>query len=144
SRRRGTDVFLTPSDLAASGEMPRLILGKLFHGTMKPLSRLPVILGLALAAAAVHAAEFIPREWTIDGVKREALIYVPSNATATAAPLVFVFHGHGGKMQGAARSMPFHEVWPEAIVVFPQGLKTPGRLTDPEGKLPGWQQAAAD
>jgi polyhydroxybutyrate depolymerase len=42
-------------------------------------------------------------------------------------------------MQQAARSQPFHEVWPEALVVFMQGLPTPGRLTDPEGKRNGWQ-----
>jgi polyhydroxybutyrate depolymerase len=33
-------------------------------------------------------------------------------------------------------------VWPEAIVVYPQGLNTPGPLTDPEGKEPGWQSRA--
>jgi len=106
--------------------------------------QLPLILCLAWVTVAGRAAELTPREWTIDGVKREALIYAPSSATTTPAPLVFVFHGHGGNMRGSARSMPFHQVWPEAIVVFPQGLKTPGRLTDPEGKLPGWQQAATD
>jgi len=35
-----------------------------------------------------------------------------------------------------------HKLWPEAIVVCPQGLNTPGRLTDPEGKKPGWQHSA--
>src|SRR5262249_54094918 len=29
-------------------------------------------------------------------------------------------------------------------VVYMQGLPTPGKLTDPEGKRPGWQQAAGD
>jgi polyhydroxybutyrate depolymerase len=33
----------------------------------------------------------------------------------------------------------YHRQWPEAIVVYMQGLNTPGRLTDPEGKRPGWQ-----
>ena len=37
-----------------------------------------------------------------------------------------------------------HELWPEAVVVYMQGLSTPGRLTDPEGKKPGWQSAAGD
>src|SRR6476620_8494352 len=32
-----------------------------------------------------------------------------------------------------------HELWPEAIVVYLQGLPTPGRLTDPDGKAAGWQ-----
>jgi len=39
-----------------------------------------------------------------------------------------------------ARGFGIHTRWPEAIVVYPQGLNTPGRLTDPDGKRPGWQQ----
>ena len=44
-------------------------------------------------------------------------------------------------MRNAARSFHLHTLWPEALVVYPQGLDTPGRLTDPEGKRPGWQAA---
>ncbi len=32
----------------------------------------------------------------------------------------------------------------EAILVCPQGLNTPGQLTDPQGQLPGWQKAPGD
>lgn len=85
-----------------------------------------------------------PRQWTVEGVKRQALVYVPPKAAAEAAPVVFVFHGHGGGMNNTARSFHLHQLWPEAIVVYPQGLNTPGRLTDPEGKKPGWQHAAGD
>jgi polyhydroxybutyrate depolymerase len=84
------------------------------------------------------------RDWTIDGATREALLYAPATAKTTAAPIVFVFHGHGGNMRNAARSFHIHTLWPETIVVYPQGLNTPGRLTDPEGKLPGWQSTAGD
>ncbi len=92
-----------------------------------------------------HAADLpVRREWTIDGVKREALVHVPANAREKAAPVVFGFHGHGGSMQNAARSFRLHELWPEAIVVYMQGLNTPGRLTDPEGKRPGWQGRVGD
>ncbi|MBI5769184.1 MAG: esterase [Verrucomicrobia bacterium] len=52
---------------------------------------------------------------------------------------MFAFHGHGGNMRNPARTWAYHQLWPEAIVVYPQGLNTPGRLTDPEGKKPGWQ-----
>jgi polyhydroxybutyrate depolymerase len=45
-------------------------------------------------------------------------------------------------MQHAARTFHFHTLWPEAIVVYMQGLNTPGRLTDPDGAKPGWQIAA--
>nr|MCU0792665.1 hypothetical protein [Opitutaceae bacterium] len=38
--------------------------------------------------------------------------------------------------------LAIHAEWPEAIVVYPQGLPTPGKLTDPEGKRAGWQAGA--
>ncbi len=42
-------------------------------------------------------------QWTVDGVEREALVAAPQNPPASGAPLVFVFHGHGGNMNNAAR-----------------------------------------
>src|SRR5712691_11551343 len=84
------------------------------------------------------------REWTVDGVAREALTYAPPQAKSEPTPIVFAFHGHGGTMQQAARSFGFHTHWPEAIVVYMQGLNTPGQLTDPEGKKPGWQKTIGD
>lgn len=112
---------------------------------MKTLSRrLFLLLGLSLAAcvSASAAEEPARREWTVDGVVREALVYVPASAKTNAAPVVFAFHGHGGNMRNTVRSFHIHTLWPEAIVVYPQGLNTPGRLTDPEGKKPGWQHGA--
>ena len=83
-------------------------------------------------------------EWTVDGAAREALVSAPSKEGSGPPPLVFAFHGHGGSMQNAVRSFSFHTQWPEAVVVYPQGLPTPGRLTDPEGKKAGWQSAVGD
>jgi polyhydroxybutyrate depolymerase len=101
---------------------------------------------LSLFVATLHSAfaadPLVHREWTVDGVAREALISIPATAKTAPAPLVFGFHGHGGNMQFAARSYHIHTLWPEAIVVYPQGLNTKGQLTDPEGKKPGWQGAA--
>ncbi|MEO5801920.1 MAG: prolyl oligopeptidase family serine peptidase [Verrucomicrobiota bacterium] len=95
---------------------------------------------LILCLAHVGAADDLPRrEWKIDGVTREALVHIPADAKTNAAPIVFAFHGHGGSMQNAARMFHIQTIWPEAIVVYMQGLNTPGRLTDPEGKKPGWQ-----
>lgn len=79
------------------------------------------------------------REWTVGETTREALLHVPDAAKTEPAPVVFAFHGHGGTMQRAAAMFDYHHVWPEAIVIYMQGLNTPGRLTDPEGKRPGWQ-----
>jgi polyhydroxybutyrate depolymerase len=84
------------------------------------------------------------REWTVDGVAREALVHVPASAKTKPAPVVFAFHGHGGNMRQAARSFGYHTLWPEAVVVYMQGLNTPGKLTDPEGKKPGWQHSIGE
>ncbi len=110
----------------------------------RSLLRVGFRLGLVLAAAGLAraAAEPARREWNVDGVTREGLVYVPAQATTQPTPLVLVFHGHGGTARNAARSFALHPLWPEAIVVYLQGLNTPGRLTDPEGKKPGWQSAA--
>ena len=99
----------------------------------------PIVGFLTLTLAAAAAADpLAEKEWKIDGVARKALVYTPP-ITTTQAPLVFVFHGHGGSMANAAKTFRVHTLWPEAVVVYPQGLNTPGRLTDPEGKRPGWQ-----
>lgn len=99
-------------------------------------------LGLAFAWSS-RAEEPLKRQaLTVDGVSREFLIYAPARAKTETSPLVFGWHGHGGSMMNAARSYHIHTLWPEAIVVYPQGLNTPGRLTDPEGKKAGWQSNA--
>ena len=98
----------------------------------------------AVMVARGWAAEagLVTREWTVDGVVRKALVRVPANA-AGKAPVVFAFHGHGGNMTQASRSFGVHTRWSEAIVVYLQGLPTTG-MTDPQGKLPGWQKAPGD
>jgi polyhydroxybutyrate depolymerase len=93
---------------------------------------------LSAASVCAQTATGLQRlEFTVDGVTREALIHRP--AGTNPAPVVFVFHGHGGNMRQAARSFGIERHWPEAIVIYMQGLNTPGQLTDPEGKRPGWQ-----
>jgi polyhydroxybutyrate depolymerase len=103
------------------------------------------VLVLLLAAANLAAADNPPRkEWTVEGVTREALVYVPASAKAVPCPVVLAFHGHGGTMQNAAKKFAYHKLWPEAIVVYMQGLNTPGVLTGPEGKMPGGHQLPDD
>lgn len=96
-----------------------------------------------------RSAETLPEgfqkwELQVDGVTREALVYAPASAKEKATPLVFVWHGHGGSGRGTVRSFAMHTHWPEAISVYASGLNTPGRLTDPEGKKPGWQGRVGD
>ena len=90
-----------------------------------------VLLPLLLVAADPTA-----RTWTVDGVKREAQVVAPAG---TPTRLVFDFHGHGGTARHAARAHALHAHLPDAVVVYPQGLNTPGQLTDPDGKKTGWQ-----
>ena len=85
-----------------------------------------------------------PMTWTVGELQREAIVYPPSKKSDEPAPVVFGFHGHGGSSRNAASSFGFEKLWPEAIVVYMQGVPTPGRLTDPEGKRNGWQSDVGD
>jgi len=58
-------------------------------------------------------------------------------------PLLVFFHGHGGNARAAAQRIHFRDEWPEAIVVYPQGLPTASPI-DPGGRLPGWQRQAGE
>ncbi|WP_345949315.1 prolyl oligopeptidase family serine peptidase [Mucilaginibacter sp. PAMB04274] len=84
------------------------------------------------------------RQWTINGITREATLYVPGTAKSKLTPVIFLFHGHGGNMKEMYRSHDFSKLWPEAIIVVPQGLKTPGQLVDRAGNKAGWQQVPGD
>jgi polyhydroxybutyrate depolymerase len=97
---------------------------------------------LLLLSFPAFAAEPTRHEWTVDGVKREGLVALP--VKPKGAPVVFAFHGHGGSMRNAARTFDVAKHWPDAIAVYLQGLPTPGRLTDPEGKKAGWQHSPGD
>jgi polyhydroxybutyrate depolymerase len=97
-----------------------------------------------LLSITLLAAEPAPKTWTVDGVKREGFVVMPEAAKSKSSPVVFVFHGHGGTAKNAIRSFDLHTHWPAAIVVYLQGLPTPGKLTDPEGKKTGWQHGPGD
>lgn len=102
-----------------------------------------LVLGLVTAPASAQSGGETRWEIAVNGVARRALVIAPG-PTNEKRPLVFAFHGHGGSAENARRSFAIEREWPEAIVVYPQGLNTPGRLTDPEGKRPGWQNTAGD
>jgi len=113
---------------------------------MKPRHALLLLaLSVWFYGSKVWAADTLERRtWIVDGVTREALVSIPAGAgkEGAALPVVFAFHGHGGSMRQASRSFPIHQAWPEAIVIYPQGLPTPSQLVDPEGKMNGWQGIA--
>lgn len=115
-----------------------------FIPPMKRLLCLVWLLVLLLGEVS-QAREPVRETWTVEGVEREALIFPPAVMSEKGgAPVIFGFHGHGGNARNASRSFHFEDEWPEALVIYMQGLPTPGRLTDPEGKRNGWQHAAGD
>ncbi|MDF7801965.1 hypothetical protein P4C99_20990 [Pontiellaceae bacterium B1224] len=102
------------------------------------MKRIIVISILWFAVFSCIAAGLDRQTWLVEGVTRQALVYSPADIPTNGCPLIFVFHGHGGNMRNGARQFRMHELWPEAMVVYMQGLPTRGQLTDPEGKKNGW------
>lgn len=88
---------------------------------------------------------------SVDGKIREALMYPGNQTLGESTPLILVFHGYGGSSKdlknakGLANYLKIHELWPEAIVVYGQGLVIPprddGRIK-PGKEKPGWQRTA--
>ncbi|MES2598745.1 MAG: esterase [Verrucomicrobiota bacterium] len=105
---------------------------------------LMTFLGLVSLRANVQAQNDPPAgtervQLSVEGVAREALVAAPAPAKTLRTPVVFVFHGHSGSASKVAREYGMEREWPEAIIVYMQGLNTPGRFIDPEGKQTGWQ-----
>src|SRR6202042_1162413 len=74
-----------------------------------------ICLTFILPLASLYAADApARREWTVDDLKREALVYVPPAAHDQPTPVIFAFHGHGGTMQRVARNWKYETLWPEA------------------------------
>jgi polyhydroxybutyrate depolymerase len=80
-----------------------------------------------------HAAQF-----AVGGVTRTAVVVVPQSLSRPL-PVLFMFHGHGGNGSLVDQRLDFDGLWPDAIVVYPDGLVGHKGITDPEGRLPGWQ-----
>ena len=62
----------------------------------------------------------------INGVERKAIFYEPQ-IKKDKLPVVFVFHGHGGNAKYASKNLNFHENFPEALVIYMQGI--PGAVS---------------
>lgn len=97
---------------------------------------------VSVAQSFAFGAEPTELTLTVGDLARTALVYAPAKPGDGPRPLVFDWHGHGGTARNSASKHAIHTYWPEAVVVYPQGVPTPGRLTDPEGKRNGWQHSA--
>jgi polyhydroxybutyrate depolymerase len=103
------------------------------------------VIGLLLALTAFSAAQAQIETFSIEGTERHAIVYPNSKpALGAGAPVVFVFHGHGGTAQNVARRLRIHELWPEAVVVYLQGVPGVPGITDTEGKRNGWQKSPGE
>src|SRR5256885_3552711 len=92
--------------------------------------------GLAVAAICLtsnaFAAEPTPTKFKVDGVEREALVFLPSTSSKAKPPVIFAFHGHGGKMHFSARGVAFQNFLPDPVLAFPPPLPTTGLVIQPE------------
>jgi len=97
------------------------------------MTTLKALLVIAGCSPAVFAGGKV-MNWTVDGVKRQAIVYAPASPSGKT-PVVLSFHGHGDNMQNF-QTVDLQDSWRDAIVVYPQGLPTsrPG-----QPGLPGWQ-----
>ena len=98
------------------------------------LAKYGVIAAAAIVCAHIASAETSQvMTWKVDSETRRAIVYAPSAISPGGkAPLVLVFHGHGDNNVNFQHT-DMHVAWPEAIVVYFQGL--PSRRDG----LAGWQ-----
>lgn len=96
------------------------------------------------AVALIRGQEIKNMHWMVNGADRQAIVVISPRANTDSTPVIFVFHGHGGTMENIFASTRFDRLWPEAIIVCPQGLPTAGQLTDREGLNNGWQRTPGD
>jgi len=117
------------------------------------LKGLAAVFGITtfIAVSAYKPVKHLPTDpttkvmhWMVNDTDRQAIVYIPTSAKTQPTPVIFSFHGHGGNMINMFNTRGFEKLWPEAIIVCPQGLNTPGQITDPGGNLPGWQKAPGD
>ena len=90
-----------------------------------------------LAYLVVGGSPFATQTFVVSGVKREAIVVAPTRKS-DHPPLVIGWHGHGGGMTQAQNMFKVEAAWPEAVVVYPQGLPSPTPV-DSSGTKPGWQ-----
>lgn len=116
-------------------------MGKNLSIKQKVLFTTVVFLTLVCALAFGHEQITL----RVDTTEREALLYLPSDYNAAHKyPLIFAFHAYSRDMHVAAERFDCEKYWPEAIVVYPQGLPTIIPIVDPTTARNGWQEKNGD
>lgn len=72
-------------------------------------------------------------ELDVNGTYRTATVW-PSTTPTESSPVVFYFHGYGGYARDSENGRQFHTLWPEATVLYLNGLGEPAH------KKQGWQE----
>lgn len=91
---------------------------------------------IATLLLAVSLAQPDDIHLSIDGVDREAFVFRPTKPTNGKPPVLFMFHGHGGSAERCMGKFHAETHWPEAVVVYGQGL--PMTLGPQSYMGPGW------
>ncbi len=110
----------------------------------KKTKLIQVIIVISLLFGTIHNIFAVSKniiQFSVKGEIRQALVCYPASDKNGVSPLIIAFHGHGGSMQRADKEFNCEAFWPESVVIYPQGLKTPGTLLDKKGKFSGWQSA---
>jgi polyhydroxybutyrate depolymerase len=80
----------------------------------------------------------IQQSLTIHTIERSEVVCSPI-ISSSHIPVLLVFHGRGGSGSNIAVGTRFHEFWPEALVVYLDGLPGIPAPYDKEGLYSGWQ-----
>ena len=86
----------------------------------------------------INISVFRKMTWVVEGIAREALVHPPVGGKTTAAPVIIAYHAHDDT-DSAYALKGFELSWPEAIVVYPQGIRTKGKIQDLDCRRAGWQ-----
>lgn len=101
------------------------------HMTIRSTTFTVIAAVVTLLAHTVSAQRSEYMGWKIDGQRRRAIVYAPSAPSAGGkAPLILSFHGRGDDAENFQYTN-MHKAWPEAVVVYFEGLRRDG--------LRGWQ-----
>src|ERR1700694_3427848 len=95
------------------------------------MNRVLIAAVVSVMLAPYAAGERKVMTWNVDGATERAIVYSPSKLVRKA-PLVFSFHGRGDTALNF-EGVGLQDAWPEAVIVYPQGL-----ASSRDGE-PGWQ-----
>jgi polyhydroxybutyrate depolymerase len=110
-----------------------------------PTTTAPTTTAPGAGGAAASDTTGVHRRITVavGATTRTAELVTPDDLSRPA-PLVVAFHGHGGSGRTFEHTMGIEDRWPEAVVVYPDGLVGHVGRTDPTGVRSGWQTAPGE